>query len=46
MLVKRDIERRLRGEDILPREITDHGVYLNRRAFLAGAAAVALTPAP
>src|ERR1700675_379701 len=46
MLVKRDIERKLRGEDNRPREITDHGVYLNRRAFMAGAAAVALAPAP
>jgi len=46
MLVKRDIERRLRGEDIRPQEITDHGVYLNRRAFMAGAAAVALTSVP
>ena len=46
MLVKRDIERKLRGEDIRPREITDHGVYLNRRVFMAGAAAVALTSAP
>jgi sulfoxide reductase catalytic subunit YedY len=45
MLVKRDIERKLRGEDIRPQEITDHGVYLNRRAFMAGAAAVALTSA-
>ena len=44
MLVKRDSERKLRGEDILPREITDHGVYLNRRAFMAGAAALALAP--
>ena len=44
MLVKREIERRLRGEDILPREITDHGVYVNRRAFMAGAAALALAP--
>ncbi len=46
MLVKRDIERKLRGEDIRPQEITDHGVYLNRRAFMAAAAAVALTSAP
>ena len=46
MLVRRDIERKLRGEDIRPREITDQGVYLNRRAFMAGAAAVALAPAP
>jgi methionine sulfoxide reductase catalytic subunit len=46
MLVKRDIERKLRGEDIRPDDITDHGVYLNRRAFMAGAAAVALTSAP
>ena len=44
MLVKRDIERKLRGEDILPQEITDHGAYLNRRAFMAGAAALALAP--
>jgi methionine sulfoxide reductase catalytic subunit len=43
MLIKRDIERKLRGEDIWPREITEHSVYLNRRAFMAGAAAVALT---
>jgi len=44
MLVKRDSERKLRGEDIPHREITDHGVYLNRRAFMTGAAAVALAP--
>jgi methionine sulfoxide reductase catalytic subunit len=44
MLVKRDIERKLRGEDIVSREITDHLLYLNRRAFMAGAAAVALAP--
>ena len=46
MFVKRDIESKLRGEDIRPDDITDHGVYLNRRAFMAGAAAVALTSAP
>ena len=28
-----------------PSEITPHGVYLNRRAFMAGAAAVAATVA-
>src|SRR6266511_2855614 len=44
MLVKRDSERKLRGEDIPSREITDHGVYLNRRAFMTGAAALALAP--
>src|ERR1700674_5353186 len=46
MLVKRDIERKLRGEDIPSGEITDHGVYLNRRAFMVGAAAVAVVSAP
>jgi len=44
MLVKRDSERKLRGEDIPHREITDHGVYLNRRAFMTGAAALTLAP--
>src|SRR5215471_19099058 len=44
MLVKRDAERKLRGEDVSPREITDHGLYLNRRAFMTGVAALALAP--
>ncbi|MBI1728840.1 MAG: protein-methionine-sulfoxide reductase catalytic subunit MsrP [Candidatus Rokubacteria bacterium] len=44
MLITHDSDRRLRGEDIPSREITDHGVYLNRRAFMAGAAALALLP--
>jgi sulfoxide reductase catalytic subunit YedY len=44
MLIKRDADTKLRGEDISPRDITDHGIYLNRRAFLAGAAALALAP--
>ena len=44
MLIKRDTDSKLRGEDISPRDITDHGIYLNRRAFMAGAAALALAP--
>src|SRR6266702_2278905 len=44
MLVKRDSDIRLRGEDISPRDITDHGIYLNRRAFMTGVAALALAP--
>ncbi len=44
MLVKRDTDMRLRGEDISPRDITDHGIYLNRRAFMIGVAALALAP--
>src|SRR5262247_4326152 len=44
MLVKRDAERKLRGEDVSPREITDHAIYLNRRAFMTGMAALALAP--
>jgi len=44
MLVKRDADMKLRGEDIPPRDITDHGIYLNRRAFMTGVAALALTP--
>jgi sulfoxide reductase catalytic subunit YedY len=33
-----------RAPDIKPSEITDHQVYLNRRSFLIGAAALALAP--
>src|SRR5215470_15405042 len=44
MLVKREAERKLRGEDIPPSEITDPGIYLNRRAFMTGVAALALAP--
>ena len=44
MLIKRDTDSKLRGENISPRDITDHGIYLNRRAFMAGAAALALAP--
>src|SRR5881409_2352086 len=44
MLIKRDADMKLRGEDISPRDITDHGVYLNRRAFMTGVAALALAP--
>src|SRR5215813_12554659 len=44
MLVKREDERKLRGEDIPPSEITDPGIYLNRRAFMTGVAALALAP--
>ena len=44
MLIKRDADMKLRGEDIAPRDITDHGIYLNRRAFMTGAAALALAP--
>jgi sulfoxide reductase catalytic subunit YedY len=44
MLIKQDADMKLRGEDISPREITDHGVYLNRRAFMTGVAALALAP--
>jgi methionine sulfoxide reductase catalytic subunit len=44
MLITRDSDRRLRGEGIPSREITDHGVYLNRRVFMTGAAALALLP--
>jgi len=33
-----------RGPDIKSSEITDHRVYLSRRAFMAGAAALALAP--
>ena len=44
MLVKRESERKLRGEDIPPSEITDPGIYLNRRAFMTGVAALALAP--
>ena len=44
MLIKRTADRKLRGDDIASRDITDHGVYLNRRAFMTGVAALALTP--
>ena len=44
MLIKRAADRMLRGDDIASREITDHGVYLNRRAFMTGVAALALAP--
>jgi sulfoxide reductase catalytic subunit YedY len=44
MLIKRDSDNKLRGEDIPAGEITDHGVYLNRRAFMTGVAALALAP--
>jgi methionine sulfoxide reductase catalytic subunit len=44
MLIKRNADTKLRGEDISPRDITDHRIYLNRRAFMAGAAALALAP--
>jgi len=33
-----------RGSDIKSREITDRALYLDRRAFMAGAAALALAP--
>ncbi len=33
-----------RGGEIKGSEITDHAVYLNRRAFMVGAAALALRP--
>jgi len=44
MLIKRDQDMKLRGEDIPGSEITAHGVYLNRRAFMTGAAALTLMP--
>ena len=44
MLIKRDSDKKLRGEDIPAGEITEHGVYLNRRAFMTGVAALALAP--
>ncbi len=44
MLIKRDSDKKLRGEDIPAGDITDHGVYLNRRAFMTGVAALALAP--
>ena len=44
MLTKRDQDRRLRGEDIPASEITEERLYLDRRAFIAGAAALALVP--
>jgi sulfoxide reductase catalytic subunit YedY len=42
MLTKRDQDRKLRGEDIPASEITEERLYLDRRAFIAGAAALAL----
>ena len=44
MLTKRDQDRKLRGEDIPASEITEERLYLDRRAFIAGAAALALVP--
>ena len=44
MLIKRDQDRKLRGEDIPASEITEERLYLDRRAFIAGAAALALVP--
>ena len=44
MLIKRDQDRKLRGEDIPSSEITAERLYLDRRAFIAGAAALALAP--
>src|ERR1700682_2868365 len=44
MLIKRDQGRKLRGEDIPASEITAERFYLDRRAFIAGAAALALAP--
>ena len=44
MLIKRDQDRKLRGEDIPASEITAERLYLDRRAFIAGAAALALAP--
>ena len=44
MLIKSDRTRRLRGEEIAASEITPERIYLNRRAFMTGAAALALLP--
>src|SRR5262245_59874168 len=44
MLVKRDADRKLRGEDVSPRELTDHAMYPNRPAFMPGMPCLALAP--
>ena len=44
MLIKRDQDRKLRGEDVPALEITPERLYLDRRTFIAGAAALALVP--
>src|SRR6266852_4147073 len=44
MLIKRDQDRKLRGEDIPASEITAKRLHLGRRPLIAAAAALTLVP--